>query len=181
MKIIARLVCLVSMAVLLPGCLTWQFGDPPATVLEAGKNSPTQVSAAASTPTPPPVPPVPSPAVKEPPLSVVAETTRALAGEVLITGLHVEGNTIEIQASVQIKDYKLLTLSEPSRLVIDIPDAVSGFRQKTIPIDKLGIAAARFESHPGYLRIFLDATQWRIIPYRIEETGRSLKIIITAP
>jgi len=112
---------------------------------------------------------------------VVAETTRAQAGEVLITGLQVEGNTIEIQASGQIGDYKLLTLSEPSRLVIDIPDAVSGFRQNIIPIDKLGIAAARFESHPGYLRIFLDATQWRIIPYRIEETGRSLKIIITAP
>jgi hypothetical protein len=112
---------------------------------------------------------------------MVAETTQAPAGELLVTGLNVDQDTIEIQANGQIRDFKLLTLSEPSRLVIDIPDAASGFKQKTIPIDKLGIASARFESHPGYLRIFLDATQWRIIPYRIEETDRSLKIIITAP
>lgn len=184
MKIIAQLVCLASMAALLPGCLTLQFGDPPAPVLEAENNSSAQVSAAAPISLPvtaPPAPAEPSPLVKEPPLKVVAETTRARAGDLLITGLAVEGNRIEIQASGQIGDYKLLTLSEPSRLVIDIPDAVSGFKQKIIPIDRLGIATVRFESHPGYLRIFLDATQWRIIPYRIEETDRGLRIIITAP
>lgn len=184
MKIIAQLVFLVSMAALLPGCLTWQFGDPPTAVPAAEKITPAPVSAAAPPPIPvsaPPAPAEPSPPVKEPPLKVVAETTQARAGDLLITGLAVAGNAIEIQASGQVGNYKLLTLSEPSRLVIDIPDAVSGFKQKTIPIDKLGIATVRFESHPGYLRIFLDATQWRIIPYRIEESGRSLKIIITAP
>ena len=88
---------------------------------------------------------------------------------------------IEIIATESIKDYKIFTLTEPSRLVIDIPNAVSSFKLENISIDKLGIGAVRFESNPDYLRIFLDATQWRILPYRVEVADKSLKIIITTP
>lgn len=179
MKMYAQLVLLVSTAALLQGCLTCQFGEPPSA--PPVEEKPASAPATPPAPTPPPPPLAPAAQVREPALNVVAETTQAPAGELLITGLNVELNTIEIMATGQIRDYKLLTLSEPSRLVIEIPNAVSGFKQKSIQIDKLGIAAARFESHPDYLRIFLDATQWRIIPYRIEETDRSLKIIITTP
>ena len=99
----------------------------------------------------------------------------------MINGLKAEQNTIEIQASGPIRDYSLITLSDPSRLVIDIPNAVSGFKQQSIPIDKYGIAMLRFERHQDFLRVYLDATQWRIIPYRLEESDTGLKIIITNP
>lgn len=113
--------------------------------------------------------------------SLTAETKETPLGRILVSGLNVDDNMIEIFASERIRDYNVFTLTEPSRLVIDIPNAVSGFNLKSIRIDKLGIATVRFESHPEYLRIFLDAAQWRILPYRVEESDKSLKIIITTP
>lgn len=180
MKIHVKIVAMLSTAAVLGGCLTGRFDEPPVAAPEAQASSSDAVVPAAPTLA---VSAAPAPAVpaREPALILVAESRVVPAEGLLITGLQVERDSISILASGQIRDYKLLTLSDPSRLVIDIPDAVSGFERKNIPIDKLGISAARFESHPGHLRIFLDATQWRIIPYRIEEAGASLKIVITTP
>lgn len=113
--------------------------------------------------------------------SFTAETQADTLGKTLVYGLKVVDNMIEIIANEHIKDYKIFTLTEPSRLVVDIRNAVSGFKLENFSIDKLGIAAVRFENHPGYLRIFLDASQSRILPYRVEEADKSLKIIITTP
>ena len=99
----------------------------------------------------------------------------------MVQGLIVDDNIIEIQAAERIRGYKVFTLTEPSRLVIDIPNGVSGPKLENMRIDRLGIATVRYESHPEYLRIFLDSTQGRILPYRVEETDKSLKIIITNP
>jgi outer membrane beta-barrel protein len=133
-----------------------------------------------------PAPPAaPKPATEAPtqstPARVMTETKETPSGKILVTGLNVDDNMIEIQATERIRDYKVFTLTEPSRLVIDIPNGVGGAKLENIRIDKLGIATARFENHPDYLRIFLDSTQWRILPYRIEESDKSLKIIITTP
>jgi outer membrane beta-barrel protein len=135
---------------------------------------------------PPPAPPEAAPvetdlSAQDTFTSLTAETQTEPLGRILVYGLKVVDNMIEFIATESIKDYKIFTLTEPSRLVIDIPDAVSGFMQENISIDKLGISVVRFENNPGYLRIFLDATQWRILPYRVEEADKSLKIIITTP
>jgi hypothetical protein len=111
----------------------------------------------------------------------LAEETRAPAGKNLITGLKIEGNGLEIMAKERITDYKIFTLPQPSRLVIDISNTVSGFRASSIQLNRLGIAAVRFESYPDYLRIFLDGAEGRMIPYRVEETDKGLKIIVTNP
>ncbi|HEX9080113.1 MAG TPA: outer membrane beta-barrel protein [Desulfuromonadaceae bacterium] len=110
----------------------------------------------------------------------LGEETRAPAGKILIRGLKVEDNALEIMASGRIS-YTIFTLPQPSRLVIDINDAVSGFHAPSITLNRLGIAAVRFESHPEYLRIYLDGAEGRLIPYRVEETGTGLKIIVTTP
>ena len=115
------------------------------------------------------------------PFAWYAEDTTPPPGKIIVTGLKVEGNELEIIASDRIVDYKIVTLSEPSRLVIDIPNAVSGFRSSTLLIRKLGIHTVRFESYPEFLRIYLDAAQGRLIPYRIEETARGLKVVVTNP
>lgn len=134
----------------------------------------------------PPVPPdvpatEPEPLVRKTSTYLVADVSEAPAGKILVTGLKLVNDTIEIHATERIRDYNVFTLTGPSRLVIDIPNAVSGFKQNIIRIDELGIASLRFESHPEYLRIFLDAAHWQIIPYRIEETDRSMRVIITKP
>lgn len=119
--------------------------------------------------------------VQEEPSSWQAENTIASEGKILITGMRVDKNEFEIIATEPIRNYKLFTLSQPSRLVVDIANGESGFILKKVVINRLGIATVRFESYPEYLRIFFDAAQGRMIPYKIEETATGLKIIVTGP
>jgi len=123
----------------------------------------------------------PAAAMQEGTSSWQAENTVATEGKILITGMRVDKNEFEIIASGPIRNYKLFTLSQPSRLVIDIPNGESGFALKTVVINRLGIATVRFESYADYLRIFFDAAQGRLIPYRVKETATGLKIIVTSP
>lgn len=122
--------------------------------------------------------PAPGPAM-EGPTRWLAEKTEAPPGKIMITGLEIDGNVLKITATADIRGYKVFTLTQPSRLVIDIPDAVHGFSVDTIPIERSGIATVRFESNPDFLRIFLDAAQGRLLPYRIEKTDHGLNIILT--
>lgn len=125
---------------------------------------------------------VPEPqTTQEGPTSWQAENTTASAGKILITGMRVNKNEFEIIATKPIRDYKIFTLSQPSRLVADIANGESGFMLKQVIINRLGVATVRFESYPDYLRIYFDAAQGRMIPYRVEETDRGLKIIVTEP
>lgn len=125
---------------------------------------------------------VPAPeAVREGPAVWLGEEKVAPPGKIMVTELRAEGNVIEIIATDKIKDYKIFTLSQPSRLVIDIGNAVSGFRVKSVLINRLGIATVRFETYPEYLRIFLDAAEGRLLPYRVEEIPNGLRIIVTSP
>ena len=103
------------------------------------------------------------------------------AGAILVSGMKVEENVLEFTANESIKNYKVLTLSQPSRLVIDVANGVNGLGVERIPVNKLGITTVRFESNPEYLRVILDAQEGLLIPYRIEETATGLKIIITTP
>ena len=154
--------------------LTFQFGGskPASPALEN--------TALAS---PPPAPPLPAPVapapVTETPSCWMADGTVAAQGKIQITGICIQDNALEILASEPIRKYDVFTLTEPSRLVVDISNATSGFKQRIMPIGSLGIATVRFEPYPEFLRLFLNAGQGRILPYRIEETDRSLRIIMT--
>ena len=133
-------------------------------------------------PAPAPAPvvePVPAPAPEEP-LSWSGQDQHpaALPGEVLVTGIAIQKDSLEIMASERIGAYKTFTLSQPSRLVIDISGGVNSIGTKRIPVRMLGITAVRFGNHPDFLRVVLDAAQGKLLPYRIEETGKGLKIII---
>lgn len=110
-----------------------------------------------------------------------AENTIPSEGKILVTGMRVNKNEFEIIASEPIRNYKIFTLSQPSRLVLDIANGESGFILKKVVINRLGIATVRFEAYPEYLRMFFDAAQGRMIPYRVEETATGLKIIVTSP
>jgi outer membrane beta-barrel protein len=147
--------------------LTFQFGKV--------KPPPPPVESAAETPATAPVPE----AAQAPRTRWTAETNGAPSGKIIITGLRAEENALEILANDRIRNYSVFTLTQPSRLVIDINNAVSGFSKTSILIDKVGLATLGFESYPDYLRIFLNAGQGRILPYRVQEGEKSLKIIMT--
>lgn len=148
--------------------LTFQFGgvntvSPPVeTVVEP---VPAKVEAA--------------PKVVEEPECWTADSSEAPSGKIMVTGICIRDNTVEIQASERLRKYSVFTLPQPSRLVIDINNAASGFREGLIRTNRQGIAAVRFENYPEFLRIFLDAGQGRILPYRVEESDPCLKIIMT--
>ena len=162
--------------------LTFQFGRPRIATPVVEPEKPMQkVKAPAPEPVPVPAPaPEPVP-VKEAPTIWQGAPTAAPAGKILVTGMKIEQNALEIEATGRIRDYKIFTLSQPSRLVIDISNAVDSLGANRIPVHKLGIATVRFGSYPDHLRVVLDAELSEILPYRIEETDRGLKIIMTTP
>ena len=152
--------------------LTFQFGG-------AKKVSPAVV-AVAPTPQPPQSIPVETaPLVAESSPCLMADSTEVPTGKILVTGLCAQDNALEILSTERIRKFDVFTLSQPSRLVIDINNAVSGFKLNSIPFNNLGIATVRFETYPEFLRIFLNAVQGRILPYRVEETDKSLRLIMT--
>ena len=103
------------------------------------------------------------------------------AGQVMVTGISVNNDALEIIASGRIGRYKTFTLSQPSRLVIDVTDGVNGLGAVRVPVHKFGILAVRFGNHPGFLRIVLDSAQGKLLPYRIVETDSGMKVVMTAP
>lgn len=103
------------------------------------------------------------------------------SGKILISVIKTNHGLIEIHGSERIIKYDVYTLTRPSRLVIEIRNAVSRDGDITIPINKFGISNARFENTPKFLRIIFDASQGRILPYKIEESNPSLNIIGTTP
>ena len=169
--------------------LTFQFGRPRVAARAVEVEKPMQeIKAPAPPPAPVPAPepvkeaPAPAPApVKEAPTSWQGAPTAVPAGKIMVTGMKIEQNALEIEATERIRDYKIFTLSQPSRLVIDISNAVDSLGANRIPVHKLGISTVRFGSYPDHLRVVLDAAQGELLPYRIEETDRGLKIIMTTP
>jgi hypothetical protein len=103
------------------------------------------------------------------------------SGRILVSVIKTTHGLIEIHGSERIVKYDVYTLTRPSRLVIEIKNAVSRDGDITIPINKFGISNARFENTPKFLRIIFDASQGRILPYKIEESNPSLNIIGTTP
>ena len=137
-----------------------------------------------SSPTPAPItesPSVPSFPVSEGPTSWQAEKTVVPEGKILITGLKIEQNALEIVATERIKDFTIFTLTEPSRLIIDIDRGLNGFRAKSITIKKIGISTVNFVDYSDHVRLTIDPTQGRMLPYRAEETDQGLKVIVTSP
>ncbi len=149
--------------------VTFQFGG-------VKRVSPPVAEAAAA---PAAAPVATPPKVVEDPECWTADGAEVPSGKIAVTGICLRESAVEIQAGERIRKYGVFTLAQPSRLVIDISNAASGFKAGTIRTNRLGIAAVRFENYPEFLRIFLDAGQGRILPYRVEESDPCLRIIMT--
>ncbi len=154
----------------------------PQTPAAVEKPAPVQPAPVELTPAPVKETPAPPAPVEEGPVTLQAGKRGAVpAGKIMVTGISIDQSALEITTTGRITNYRTFTLSQPSRLVIDISNAVNGLGAVRVPVHKFGILAVRFGSHPDHLRIVLDAAQGKLLPYRIIETGNGLKVIMTAP
>jgi len=189
--------------------LTFQLGGvlPAAQpVYEAQPKTVTKIvpstpPAARSKPVPPPAPtapkvPAPSPpaapvpaAVKKAPVAAAVEEepftlqverpNKSRADNIMVTGITVDKDRIDITTTRPVKKFTILTLSQPSRLVIDLYGAGSDLGASRVPINRFGLLAVRFGQHPDHLRIVLDAALEKPIPYQVTKTLTGLRVKIS--
>ena len=154
------------------------FETPPADVSELneedpfGLDEPPAAPKAASTPAA--VPALTPPASATQPK---AATTDASAGSaVFIKAIKTGNDYIEITTSSAIDTYKVIKLSQPERLAIDIHSAKSELETKNVLINKFGISKVRIGLYPDYTRIVLDTSKADFPGYTIMRSQDGLRI-----
>lgn len=83
---------------------------------------------------------------------------------------------IDIQTSAAIGNYKVIKLSQPERIAIDIASAKSSLDTKVVLINKLGIGKVRIGVYPEYTRIVLDAIKADFPKHTITRSRDGLRI-----
>jgi len=69
------------------------------------------------------------------------------------------GTTIHLQADGSLSGFKSFTLSNPARLVIDLPGVQSGLAQSTVSVGSAQVSRVRVAGHDGKLRVVIDGGQ----------------------
>lgn len=119
-----------------------------------------------------PVLPVTAAARKLEPL-VPDDSNRSL---ISIKRIVVQDSYIDIQTSAAVGNYKVIKLSQPERIAIDIALAKNSLDTKTVLINKLGIGKMRIGVYPEYTRIVLDATKNDFPKHTITRSRDGLRI-----
>lgn len=97
-----------------------------------------------------------------------------------ISAIKVNRDSLEIVAGCKIDVYKAFTLTNPGRLVIDVPLAKCSISAKDMPVKRFGVAKARVGAYPDKIRLVFDAEGKPFPPYKIEKTGKGLKVTFPA-
>lgn len=74
-----------------------------------------------------------------------------------IISIQTKQDYIEIKTSTSTDKYKVFRISDPWRLVIDFPGAVTDMQDKTVVIGRFGITRARVGLNKGFVRIVFDS------------------------
>ena len=120
----------------------------------------------------PPAPAVSAPPRKLEPVVPVISQTAPLSINKITPG----DNHIDIETSAAVDNYKIIKLSQPERIVIDIPSAKSSLETKSISINKFGITKARIGVTPGHVRIVLDSAKADFPKHTITRSKSGLRI-----
>ncbi len=119
--------------------------------------------------------PVPAPAAtpqKLEPVVPAAVRTAELSIEKIITG----ETSIDIQTNGEVGNYKILKLTQPERIAIDISDAKCSMKTRSVLINKFGITKARIGINPGRVRIVLDTEKAAFPKHTVTNSPNSLRI-----
>ena len=98
------------------------------------------------------------------------------AGKIILTGITIDKNGVDMTTSGAVKKFNIFTLTQPSRLVIDVYGALNGLDVSRAAVNRFGLEAVRFGHHADYLRIVLDAAREELLPYRASITKTGLRI-----
>jgi hypothetical protein len=185
MRILLLILFAASLSCVVPSGAATGEGTGPAQGGAAAAvvpKAPESVTRTVSPVSSPPAATKPSP--QQPAPGGAADAAEEISDKIVINKLKADDVMIEFisKDGKRIKNFTAFTLTGPSRLVIEIKNAVWPFEDKIFPINKLGILTASFENLPKSLKITLEsAHERRLIPYRIEESDPSLNVIVTTP
>lgn len=96
-----------------------------------------------------------------------------------IEAIVIGASFIEIQAGAPVTSFKKMKLEKPERIAIDIPDATSALKGRSVAIGKFGIDRARIGQNKGFLRVVLDSRQRLFPPATITTSDKGLRIEFT--
>jgi hypothetical protein len=90
--------------------------------------------------------------------SVTGKADALKKGEPLkIISIQTKQDYIEIKTTASTDKYKVFRISDPWRLVVDFPGAVTDMPDKTVQIGRFGISRARIGLNKGFVRIVFDS------------------------
>lgn len=87
-------------------------------------------------------------------------------------------NGFEILADAPLATPKVMTLSSPNRLALDIDCASYGIGSKALAFNHSGVTGVRIGNYPEKLRVVLDFNQAKLPPFWVEKISNGLKIHI---
>ena len=94
----------------------------------------------------------------------------------IVRAIKLNRNNLEIIAESRIEDFRVFTLTGPTRLVIDLPLTKSSQTAKEMPVGRFGVTKARIGTYPDKLRLVFDTEGKKFPSYKIEKTDKGLKI-----
>lgn len=115
------------------------------------------------------------PVIRVPKLEpVVPISSRSFASS--IQRIMAGGVYIDILANGPLADFKLVKLTKPERLAIDVPGVKNALSGKVVVVNKFGISKVRVGVYPEYVRIVLDASTSEFPRYTVTNIPDGLRI-----
>lgn len=118
------------------------------------------------------LPVTPRPARIDPVVPAVPESKMPVVRAIVVGPSY-----IDIRSSIPVSSFRILKLSKPERLAIDLPGAASSMTTKVLAIRKLGVAKVRIGTNRDALRIVFDPAAARLRPYQVVSTSGGLRVI----
>jgi hypothetical protein len=106
------------------------------------------------------------------PVSSPSANSSALA----IAEIAVGSSYIEVRTTRPVSDYKLLKLSSPQRLVIDIPGEKINQKPKSYTINRFGISKVRVGISPKNVRVVFDSAKEGFPVYNVTNSEDGLRV-----
>ena len=119
---------------------------------------------------------------KAAPLVIAASVAKFAAkpDEKVLTSISKNDDSLLLEITGGVESYKLFRLSQPERLVLDIPKTKSAIAGKTIEINAFGLGKGRLGAAADKLRIVFDATGDAIPAYSAVKSDAGIEIRFVA-
>jgi type IV pilus assembly protein PilQ len=149
-----------------------QASQPQVSSLSLSCGEPATAAATLVVPeTPAPMEPATAPAAQAEPVRVGGVTARETE----------QGLLVEIQATGAVAP-ESRTLSNPARLVVDLPQSVLVKGKQQLPLGKAtvkGVRLAQFQTQPPVTRVVVDMSE--MVPYEITPTANGVRVLLRVP